>query len=563
MSRSLFTVGRNIDRTDKRAMKLSRGIQNTAANFVSGAGRMVKSSAKMAAGIAKNIATAGVALTGLGGIGLGSAIKTAFSEAIDLEGYKTQLETATKDTKKASKIMQYAINLANKTPFEGGQLVEGAAKFEAMGMSAKKWLTYAGDMAAATNKDFDQSVEALIDAQAGELERLKEFGITKTMIQNKAEEMFKNQQVINNKGQIVNQEKFNEAMLKLMSEKYSGGMEKQSKTLKGAWSTVTGVAKSSLSQLVGMSSNGSIKAGSMMDVLKGKISSLAERFQQWQNDGTIDGISKKIQSGFTTAYGYVSNFVTGAINLFNTLKANGTIDAVVNGATTAFQGLLTIATNVFGFISEHSTAFSVLAGFVGGAAVAVKGITVAMKAYEFATAAANVVMGLLNGTIAISPLGWLVIAIGAAVAAGVLLIKNWNKVKVVALAMGEKVKGVFNGIKSTIQGVIDKVMGLINTIKNSKVGKFVGGVVDKVKGHATGTHYFGGGLTTVNEHGGEIINLPSGTQIIPHDISKNKVGGKSINVNVSVQGNVIGNKEYAKEMGETIAEEILFAIDNN
>ncbi len=37
---------------------------------------------------------------------------------------------------------------------------------------------------------------------------------------------------------------------------------------------------------------------------------------------------------------------------------------------------------------------------------------------------------------------------------------------------------------------------------------------------ALGTDYFRGGWTYVNEQGGEIINLPRGSQIIPHDISK-------------------------------------------
>lgn len=38
--------------------------------------------------------------------------------------------------------------------------------------------------------------------------------------------------------------------------------------------------------------------------------------------------------------------------------------------------------------------------------------------------------------------------------------------------------------------------------------------------NANGTNDWRGGLTRVNERGGEIMNLPSGTQVIPHDISK-------------------------------------------
>lgn len=37
--------------------------------------------------------------------------------------------------------------------------------------------------------------------------------------------------------------------------------------------------------------------------------------------------------------------------------------------------------------------------------------------------------------------------------------------------------------------------------------------------NAKGTDYWRGGLTRVNEEGGEIMNLPRGTQIIPHDVS--------------------------------------------
>ena len=213
--------------------------------------------------------------TAAAGVTAALAAKTGLSEAMDLEGYRLQLETATKDTQKASEIMQYAINLANKTPFEGGELVEGAAKFETMGMAAQKWLPLAGDMAAATNKSFDQATEALIDAQNGELERLKEFGITKAKIVEQGEKMFAGVQLVNNKGQIVNQEKFNEALISLMQERFGGGMEKQATTMKGLWSTVTGVTKSALATITGIATDGSIRSGSALDMLKDKVQLLA------------------------------------------------------------------------------------------------------------------------------------------------------------------------------------------------------------------------------------------------------------------------------------------------
>lgn len=81
-------------------------------------------------------------------------------------------------------------------------------------------------------------------------------------------------------------------------------------------------------------------------------------------------------------------------------------------------------------------------------------------------------------------------------------------------------------------------------------------------GKATGTPHWRGGLTRVNERGGEIMNLPSGTQIIPHDVSVKAAGGRSVTVNVTIQGNVIGNREYTEQVGEYVGRKVLAALGN-
>lgn len=81
-------------------------------------------------------------------------------------------------------------------------------------------------------------------------------------------------------------------------------------------------------------------------------------------------------------------------------------------------------------------------------------------------------------------------------------------------------------------------------------------------GKATGTPYWRGGLTRVNERGGEIMRLPSGTQIIPHDVSVKAAGGRSVTVNVTIQGNVIGNREYTEQVGEYVGRKVLAALGN-
>lgn len=487
------------------------------------------------------------AAVGLGLLGA-AAVKTGFSEAFDMEGYRAQLETATKDTKKAAKIMTYAMNYANKTPFEGNEVVEGAAKFESMGMSAKKWLTYTGDMAGATNKSFDQAVEALIDAQTGELERLKEFGITKRQIQEKAEKMFTNEQIINNQGQITNQKKFNQAMLALMEDKFTGGAAKQAQTLKGAWSTVTGTVKSALANVMGMQSDGTVRAGSAFDIIREKMIKLAETLDKWQQDGTIDRIAEKVGNVFSKA----CNTAADAIKW---LKDNA-------------DWLIPVAKNLL------------------KAMLALKGISVLKNAFDQVKTVIDVLGKAFTG---LDPKVLLIrLAIAAVVAVVLWLIKNWKKLG----KWLEKAKkwfmnargpiGVFRDAIFGIVGVIQTVVGWIGTAIDKfkelfglagdadKINKATGkgassarSIANSVAGHATGTTYFKGGLTGFSERGrSEAAIFPSGTQIIPHDKVPKMGRGTTITVNYTVQGNMIGNREYMEESGKYIANRIISALGN-
>mgnify|MGYP002510938140 CR=1 FL=1 len=83
----------------------------------------------------------------------------------------------------------------------------------------------------------------------------------------------------------------------------------------------------------------------------------------------------------------------------------------------------------------------------------------------------------------------------------------------------------------TVQAGNINTSGLRKSVSNtvsSQLSGFSGAFVPSyakgnIGGKATGTPYFGGGLTQINEHGGEIINLPTGAQIIPSDKSAQMV----------------------------------------
>lgn len=109
-----------------------------------------------------------------------------------------------------------------------------------------------------------------------------------------------------------------------------------------------------------------------------------------------------------------------------------------------------------------------------------------------------------------------------------------------------------NGVQQFNNSIYGGIDPSTYDLGNSKYGKR----------NATGTKYFEGGWTHVNENGGEIMNLPNGTQIIPHDVSTKMGGGYTINCPVTIQGNCIGNSEFIDEIGNALSNRISLAINN-
>lgn len=220
----------------------------------------------------------------------------------------------------------------------------------------------------------------------------------------------------------------------------------------------------------------------------------------------------------------------------------------------------------------HNTAMMVVnkAGMVASA--------VASGVATGATAALTAAQWALNAAFVATPIGWIVLGLAAVVAAGVALYKNWDTVKAKAGEVWNSIKTAFGGIRDSITGAFsaakEKVAGFFSWLNQKiesvpilgsiyKGGKnAVSWIADRLDGNAMGTPYWRGGYTRVNERGGEIMNLPSGTQIIPHDVSVKAAGGRSVTVNVNIQGNVIGNREYTEQVGEYVGRKVLAALGN-
>ena len=199
--------------------------------------------------------------------------------------------------------------------------------------------------------------------------------------------------------------------------------------------------------------------------------------------------------------------------------------------------------------------------------------------------------GLIKGLLAANPILFVAIAIGVLVTAFITLYqrsekfrnichKVWDVLKKVATFISGVVVKKFQELKEKVQAVIGVVKTVIDKFKElfgsgdktinirTRYDDAVPGsqklTTDEQKGKnkALGTTYFAGGRTGFNELGPEAAILPSGTQIIPADKVGKSFGGGSVIVNVTVQGNVIGNREYMEETGNYIARRVLAAMGN-
>ena len=121
------------------------------------------------------------------------------------------------------------------------------------------------------------------------------------------------------------------------------------------------------------------------------------------------------------------------------------------------------------------------------------------------------------------------------------------------------VKGLWGGAADWFEANVtrpfkEKFQGLID-FKNrlADLGSSATGLTtSNGTGHnAIGTSYWGGGWTEVNEHGGEIIDLPQGTRIHPHATTmkmlKDSVGGGTAAPTAPPQITVTGNTFTVRE----------------
>lgn len=125
------------------------------------------------------------------------------------------------------------------------------------------------------------------------------------------------------------------------------------------------------------------------------------------------------------------------------------------------------------WISEHRTLILALAAGIATAVAAYKAYKVAVTAYNAVMAVYKVVTAAsATGTFTLAgamtalniPVLAVVAAIGLAVAAGILIYKNWDKIKAKAVELGVKISEVWGNIKT---GVSEAVANLVSAFQSN------------------------------------------------------------------------------------------------
>lgn len=128
-----------------------------------------------------------------------------------------------------------------------------------------------------------------------------------------------------------------------------------------------------------------------------------------------------------------------------------------------------------------------------------------------------------------------------------------------------RIKSVFSGVSSWLDAnvwspISSKARGVMDKISEIREkGANITGLESNLGHNATGTMFWSGGLTEINERGGEIVDLPTGSRIYPAQTSERLIRKELSNntnslPNITISGNNFIIREEADI--EKIADEL-------
>ena len=282
----------------------------------------------------------------------------------------------------------------------------------------------------------------------------------------------------------------------------------------------TGKDLETVTMALGKAANGQTAALTKLDPsLKGVIDS----------ESTLGDITDALSVSFGGAADVAAKSYEGRMKSMK-IAMDETKESIGAALLPALQKLLEILQPVAKWAQENTKLFLIITGVVGGFAAAIIVANTAIKLFAIATQVASAAQAVFNFVMSANPIGIVIIAVAAFVAALVILEKKFGIVsKGFELFSDGFYRFIINPIKQAINFIADliRAIGKIPGVKG--IGNFLGGI--DIPGFADGGIVTRPTLAMVGEKGPEAI-VPLGRGGGVGGVTVNVTGGLSTSAEI-------------------------------
>lgn len=275
---------------------------------------------------AKRIAAASAAIATIAGAASGLLARSVVQTSAMFEKFQATLETVEGSADKARESLDWITDFAKKTPFEVSELTMAFVRLRAYGLNPTNGLLEdLGNASSAMGKTLMDAVEMIADASTGEFERLKEFGIRASQAGDQVTFSWTENGKTLNKTVKKSGDEITKFLQERFGARFSGAMEKQSKTWNGMMSNLSD-AWTDFQRRVG-------NAG-FFEFMKQKLKGVLEEIERLDADGSLDRWAKSISDGLTSAmkalslvfdrlsnhFRFIANWISSNPDIWNKIK---------------------------------------------------------------------------------------------------------------------------------------------------------------------------------------------------------------------------------------------------
>lgn len=273
---------------------------------------------------------------------------------------------------------------------------------------------------------------------------------------------------------------------------------------------------------------------------------------------------KRIETALIGAWNKIKPAWDSLMNVIPKLKI------AISPALVALDNIFTMAINGQGAFEPLIAVLQIVASIFGGVLVGAFII------------AANVLVGTVVATINVTAAiitGFLGVLEGIITFLTGVFTGNWEMawqgiVKIfdsVFSAIKGIADGILGGVKETINGIIKSINSIQFTVPDIVPG--IGGKTFEglnIPLFANGVENFAGGLAIIHDKGAEIVDLPSGTRVIPHDKSiqtayaqgrqDNQSNSNNFNFSINIYGANMKSDADMDELADKLMQRIYYQM---